>query len=104
MKTLFISAILLLCAGCASSGKFSYVTVTPAQLENKIQRNDTSRDFVWNHWNYAGSDEKYDYVYEYTPGCIIPYGFQCYKMPRGDLNVSFRYEFDPDYGNNKRLF
>ena len=76
----------------------------PDQLERKIQRNDASRDYAWNHWNYAGSDQQFDYLYEYVPGSVLPYGFQFYKMPRGDLAVGRRYEFDPDLGNNAKIF
>lgn len=104
MKTLLISIILLLLAGCLSPNKSSYQPLDGGQFTAKIMRNEKSRDYVWNHWRYAGSDENYDYVYEYTPGSVIPYGFKCYRLPKGVVDPSVRYDFDPDFGNNMRVF
>lgn len=105
MKTLITSIIvLLLCAGCESPNKGGYTLVNAQQIHEKRLRNEASREYVWNQWRYAGSDAKYDYVYEYVPGSVIPYGFQCYKLPRGEMDLSLRYDFDPDFGNNQRIF
>lgn len=100
MKTLLTSIILLLGAGCVSTNKVAYQAMTASQFNQKIVRNEKSRGYVWDHWRYAGSDQQYDYVYEYVPGSVIPYAFKFYKLPRGILAVSVRYDFDPDFDNN----
>ncbi len=105
MKTLLTSIIiLLLCAGCESPTRSSYQPMTSDQLTRKLARNEASRAYAWNQWRYAGSDDKYDYIYEYVPGSVIPYGFHCYKMERGALALNLRYDFDPDFDNNTRIF
>jgi hypothetical protein len=104
MKTLLTSIVLVLLAGCVSPSKSSYVPVTNAQLAQKMLRNDKSREYVWDHWRYAGSDAQYDYVYEYIPGSIVPYGFRFYKVPAGSVNAGVRYDFDPDFDNNALVF
>lgn len=105
MKTLLISTLsLILLAGCSSPSKSSYTPLTEEQFQQKQMRNEKSRDYVWNHWRYAGSDANFDYVYEYTPGSIIPYGFKGYRLPRGVIDPTVRYDFDPDYGNNILIF
>ncbi|HVU37667.1 MAG TPA: hypothetical protein VHC95_04990 [Opitutales bacterium] len=105
MKTLITSIIvLLLCAGCESPNKGGYTLVTPQQIHQKRLHNEVSRDYVWNQWRYAGSDDQYDYIYEYVPGSVIPYGFHCYKVNRGELAFDLRYDFDPNFGDNMRIF
>jgi len=100
-----ISVLCLLpCVGCVSPSKSSYVPATPQQVADKIARNNNSRDYGWNLWNYAGSDDQYDYIYEYTPGSVIPYGFAFYKLPAGSLTMRPHYGFDPDFGNNMTIF
>lgn len=99
-----LGALLLLASGCESPARGGYSLATSEQIDAKVQRNNQSRDHVWNHWRYAGSDDQYDYVYEYVPGSVIPYGFRCYKLPKGDVPILTRFAFDPDFGNNPYIF
>jgi hypothetical protein len=105
-----ISGILLLAAllaGCVSASLDNYHYATFADIQAKRRANATNQAEIYNRWYYAGSDDKYDYIYEYTKGISItpPSNFHYYKLDRGQLeNLPARFPFKPDLKANPELF
>jgi len=105
MKRIWVILLLLL-SGCASSSLDQYRLVTPVEINAKIKSNTTNEADVYNLWRYAGSDDQYDYVYEFKPGIFLtpPSNFKYYKLPKGELKVESRYPFAPDTKKNTQIF
>ncbi len=95
---------LLLC-GCVSTSLDNYQYVTLAQLNAKIQANGNNEQDMFNTWRYAGSDDKYDYVYEFKRGISITpnSNFHYYKLDKGQLKIGGHYPFAPDANGNLPL-
>jgi hypothetical protein len=90
--------------GCVSPTITLYRETTPAEIAQRVADNNNSRYDMWNTWKYAGSDDRYDYIYQYDPGAIVSYGFYGYKLPRGEINVGRPYDFNPDLDKNRSLW
>ena len=105
MKNLWLLLLLFL-AGCASTSLDEYQLVTPDDITAKIKANNANENDKYDLWRYAGSDDKYDYFYEYEPGIFLtqPHNFKYYRLPRGDLKLDGRYPFAPDIKKNSQIF
>jgi len=105
MKNFWILFLCLLC-GCVSSSLDKYQLVTPADINAKIKANAATDNDTYNRWRYAGSDDQYDYIYEFKPSISItpPSGFKYYKLPKGELKLDARYPFAPDIKKNTAIF
>ena len=88
MKNFWVFCLLLLC-GCVSTSLDEYTLATPAVINAKIHANNGNENDQYNLWRYAGSDDKYDYVYEFKPGIFLsqPSNFHYYKLPKGELKL-----------------
>jgi hypothetical protein len=105
MKKLGFLLLFLLC-GCASTSLDKYQAVTPTEINAKIKKNNGIEADMFNLWRYAGSDDQYDYVYEFKPGIFLspPSNFHYYKLPKGQLPLEGRYPFNPDIKKNTEIF
>jgi hypothetical protein len=105
MKTFAFLFLLLLC-GCASTSLDQYQAMTPTDINAKIKANNGTEGDKYNEWRYAGSDDKYDYIYEFKPGIFLspPSNYHYYKLPKGELDVAGRYPFAPDIKKNTQIF
>ncbi len=107
MKKIFSLLLLLLLCGCVSSSLDNYRYVTLADILAKRQANETNQADIYNKWYYAGSDDKYDYLYEYAEGISItpPSNFHYYKIDKGQLDIpGGRFPFHPQLKANPQLF
>jgi hypothetical protein len=107
MKKLLSLLLLLLLCGCVSSNLTEYRYVTVADIMAKRRANDANQADIYNKWYYAGSDDQYDYIYEYDKGISIspPSNFHYYKIDKGQLEIpGGRFPFHPDLKANPELF
>jgi len=97
---------LLLLSGCVSANLDNYGYMTLAQVDAKRRANEQSQADIYNKWYYAGSDDKYDYIYEFEKGVSItpPSNFHYYKLDKGQLGIKGSYPFKPDPDSNTELF
>ncbi|HTB64140.1 MAG TPA: hypothetical protein VK737_11210 [Opitutales bacterium] len=107
MKNHRLLSLLLLftLCGCVSTNLENYQYITTAQLNAKIKANGNSEPDMFNSWRYAGSDDKYDYIYEYKPGISVSpnTNFHYYKLDKGQVKIDNRYPFAPDAKGNMPL-
>ena len=107
MKTFRMWILLMLVlGGCVSASMDKYQYVSLDQIQAKRRANNTSQQDMYNYWRYAGSDDKYDYIYEYKPGIFLspPSNFHYYKLDKGALKLDGRYPFNPDPKGNSEIF
>lgn len=105
LTCLFLGGLLL--AGCVSTSLDNYQPATFADIQAKRRANGTNQADIYNRWYYAGSDDKYDYIYEYKKGISVtpPTNFHYYKLVRGQLEeLPARFPFKPDLGANPEIF
>jgi hypothetical protein len=95
---------LMLCGCIGVSGNLdNYQYSTLAQVNAKVHANNSSPNAMYNQWYYAGSDDKYDYIYEFKRGISITPNsdFHYYKLDKGQFNPDGgRYPFNPDPNAN----
>ncbi len=97
----------LLCAACVSTSLDNYHPATFADIQAKRRANATNQADIYNRWYYAGSDDKYDYIYEYKKGISVtpPTNFHYYRVEKGQLdNLPASFPFHPDLGSNPEIF
>ncbi len=97
----------LLLAGCVSASLDKYQHATLDQINAKRRANASEQADIYNRWYYAGSDDKYDYIYEYKKGILLapPSNFHYYKLDKGQLdNLPERFPFHPDLQANPEIF
>jgi len=108
MKRFFLILVLLLLCGCVSSSLTDYRYVTVADVMAKRRANESNQAEIYNKWYYAGSDDKYDYIYEYAKGISItpPSHFHYYKLDKGQLEnlPGAGSPFKPDLNANPEIF
>ncbi len=105
LRPLFLCLGLLLC-GCVSSSPDNYQLVTLDQVNAKVRANGVNDNDMFNEWRYAGSDDQYDYIYEFKEGIFLtPKGnFHYYKLPKGTYKLPCApYPFNPDPQTNFRI-
>jgi len=106
MKTIAFAIVitLLLGAGCTSAPQGAYALTDRAQISDRIHHNSQSATEFSNRWKYAGSDDNYDYFYEYDQGDMYPNDFHFYKASRGEFQFPFQYAFDSNINSNQTIF
>ncbi len=105
LRTLPLFLALALC-GCISASPDNYQLSTLAQVNAKVRANNDSDNDMFNEWRYAGSDDKYDYIYEFKEGIFLaPKGnYHYYKIPKGEYKLPCApYPFNPDPQTNFRI-
>jgi hypothetical protein len=105
MKRILIVFLLLL-VGCASADKSKYQLATADQIQAKIKQDNSSKGSSWNIWRYAGSDDSFDYIYEYNPGIFLSPDseFEYFKLNHGQVQLPPRTDFKPDKKTNIQIF
>ena len=105
MKQFGLLILFLLC-GCASTSLDQYQLMTPAQINAKVKANNGTEGDKFNVWRYAGSDDQYDYIYEFKPGIFLspPSNYHYYRLAKGQLQLDGRYLFNPDIKKNTPIF
>lgn len=101
------SVTALLLAGCVSTSLDTYHYATLADINAKRRANGTNQADIYNRWYYAGSDDKYDYIYEYKKGVSVspPSNFHYYKVDKGQIeNLPASFPFHPELGSNPEIF
>jgi hypothetical protein len=102
LSILVLALVLCGCVG-VSGDVATYQYSTLAQVNAKVRANNSNPNDMFNQWYYAGSDDKYDYIYEFKRGMsITPNGnFHYYKLDRGQFNPEgSRYPFKPNTNTN----
>jgi len=97
--------VMMLC-GCVSASPGNYAYVTLAQINAKVSANNHNDNDMYNHWYYAGSDDKYDYIYEFKRGISVTpnSNFHYYKLDKGQFNPEGgRYPFNPNPSTNAEI-
>ena len=92
--------------GCSSVGPDGYQYSTIAQVNAKVLANNSNQNDMYNHWFYAGSDDRYDYIYEFKRGISITpnTNFHYYKLDKGQFTPpGQRYPFNPDPNPNTAI-
>jgi len=105
LRPLLLALALALC-GCISTSPEKFQLATLAQINAKVQSNSNSDNDMFNEWRYAGSDDQYDYIYEYKEGIFVTpkSNFHYYKLPKGEYKLPCApYPFNPDPGTNFRI-
>jgi len=94
--------LMLMLSACVSTSLEGYQHATVAEINAKRHANNASQADMYNRWHYAGSDDKYDYIYEFKPGIFLspPSNFHYYKLDKGQLDIEGRYPFHPDVKQN----
>jgi hypothetical protein len=105
MKNFSLLLLFLLC-GCVSTSLDQYQLMTPEAINAKIKTNNSNESDKFNVWRYAGSDDTYDYIYDFKPGIFLspPSNYHYYKLPKGELKLDGRYPFAPDNKKNTPIF
>jgi len=108
MKRISSLLFFLLLCGCVSSSLTEYHYATVDDVNAKRRANEQNQAEIYNKWYYAGSDDKYDYIYEYAKGISItpPSHFHYYKLDKGQLQdlPGGRFPFSPDLKANPEIF
>jgi hypothetical protein len=105
-STILALALALLLVGCISTSLDNYQYSTLAQVNAKVRANNSNENDMYNHWFYAGSDDHFDYIYEFKRGISVTpnSNFHYYKLDKGQFNpVGGRYPFSPDPNRNAEI-
>lgn len=109
MKRIIFSLLLavLVVSACVSTDVADFHHATLADIQAKRRANAANQADIYNRWYYAGSDDKYDYIYEYQKGISVtpPKNFHYYKLDKGQLdNLPPSFPFNPQLGANPEIF